>query len=353
MKKIILTFIILILTGCTNYNEMNNLGVITSLGIDYENDLYNITVSLINFNDNNESIILESNGKTIYEAMEKLTQISSKTIYIEHLKVLVLSEEVFSYKLDDIIGYFTNYPDSPINFYTVVSSNAKEIITISSPFDNINGKYIEDVLYQNSDSEGISNLETFDELLNSYVSKKSDPIIPYIKTEDNLIKIDSLVTKNNNNEIIHLTKKESIGYNFIKKNIKKTSLTIPCNKNYFTVELKWINSKIKYKDFLYKFNYNIFGTIQEFNCNIEDSKYLEKYVNQKTKKELENYISSTIDKSIEINSDYLSLGKYIYAYNYKEFNKLNNYLNKIKYEINIDLDINKLGNLKSKIKGSD
>ena len=46
MKKIILLFILLLLTGCKDYTEINDLGIISGMIIDYKDNKYEITTEI-------------------------------------------------------------------------------------------------------------------------------------------------------------------------------------------------------------------------------------------------------------------------------------------------------------------
>ena len=48
MKKILLIPIILLLTGCWNYNELNNLAICTGIAIDKNENNYEITFLVSN-----------------------------------------------------------------------------------------------------------------------------------------------------------------------------------------------------------------------------------------------------------------------------------------------------------------
>ena len=48
MKKIwILLIIIPLITGCSSYTELNDLGIVSLLGIDYQNNKYQVYVTII------------------------------------------------------------------------------------------------------------------------------------------------------------------------------------------------------------------------------------------------------------------------------------------------------------------
>ena len=85
MKKLILIFIILLLTGCMNYNELNNLAIITTIGIDKDNDNYN--VSFLVSTDTESNIVVKGNGKNISLSFDDAIKKLSKNAYFGHLKL--------------------------------------------------------------------------------------------------------------------------------------------------------------------------------------------------------------------------------------------------------------------------
>ena len=49
MKKILIIILTLLLcTGCYDYKEINDLAIISAIGVDYENDEYVITLEILN-----------------------------------------------------------------------------------------------------------------------------------------------------------------------------------------------------------------------------------------------------------------------------------------------------------------
>ena len=89
MKKaiLLLTFIFL-LSGCYDYQEVNNLGIISAIGIDYEDDKYIITLEILNDSGDKESSKISSYTKTnsdksLAKAIEKTADlIADKANYI-------------------------------------------------------------------------------------------------------------------------------------------------------------------------------------------------------------------------------------------------------------------------------
>ena len=116
MKKIfILLPLLFILTGCNSYIELNELGIINIISIEKNNNDYKLNATIIeNIEKNGTPIskIYESNGKTIFEAIDNLGNSLNKKIYLSHLDLLIINETIKTNELEEIINYFLNNNES-------------------------------------------------------------------------------------------------------------------------------------------------------------------------------------------------------------------------------------------------
>jgi len=65
MKKIILILICLMLTGC-NYIELNDMGIVTMLAIEYKDNNYNLTIEVEeNKKEETTSVLYKSSGRLL------------------------------------------------------------------------------------------------------------------------------------------------------------------------------------------------------------------------------------------------------------------------------------------------
>ena len=111
MKKLLIIPLIFLLTGCWNYRELNQLAITTGIAVDKENDNYKITIMIANSKKSSSSdgsitpsaAVYDGTGQTIYEAFKDTSLSVSKQIYLSHIDVLVLSEEVAKNNLTDVI----------------------------------------------------------------------------------------------------------------------------------------------------------------------------------------------------------------------------------------------------------
>ena len=98
MKKIILLFLFcILLTGCWNYRELNDLAIVSGIGIDKDEDGYVVSFLISNaenivIEDNTiaEPVLMTGRGKNIIEAISEIDSHCPNEIYMGHISVLVV-----------------------------------------------------------------------------------------------------------------------------------------------------------------------------------------------------------------------------------------------------------------------
>ena len=96
MKKyMLILFIILLTSGCWNYQELNEFAIVTGMAIDFQDNQYKLSFLIANGNKNEseqtKTSILTGTGITIYDAFKDISLISPKELYISHLSVIIVS----------------------------------------------------------------------------------------------------------------------------------------------------------------------------------------------------------------------------------------------------------------------
>ena len=181
MKKILVIFLLLISTSCIKYNDLNKLSIIKTIGISY-NDSYTLYAEIyeeIKKDNEPKTKILEINGKTIEESFNKLKSFSNKEIFLSHIDLLILDQNLKDENYQDIINYILNNHNFRNDFNCIFSSNIKKLLK--------NSQYneIEDFLKSNCESKEIIN-QSFDEVINNFLNNK--PISLSMITYDKRIK---------------------------------------------------------------------------------------------------------------------------------------------------------------------
>ena len=339
MKKIILILLLLTLTGCKDYTEINDLAIVSGIIIDYVDNKYEITSELIINDKESELQILTTTSTSIDEAIKEMSKLTNKKVFIPHLKVLIITDNILKSDID-YYDYFLRNSKSSMNFFVYyTNSNIKDKIF------RINDKtalHIEKMLEFNKQIFSSSTPLSFIDLVYKKLEPGVDIIYPRIEIVNNNEK-DILYLSNQisyqNNKIIEFTENESITYNILTNTIDKSSITVKCDNETFTMQIQDIKTKYKWKNNIFNINTNLDAKITDYECkydlnDINSLKKLEKL----SKDYMNDEINNLVNKTKKDNNDILGIENYIYKhdknYNKKTFN-LNNIENKNDITVNI------------------
>ena len=384
MKKIFLIIIsTLILTGCQNYRELNELAIATAVEVDKIEDEFHLLVQVANPKNQNDAssasqpqfVTYESKGKTIQEAFRTIINESSRKIYGMHIQLLIITENIAKNDLETMLDFFFRNTEIRKEFYVILDTtkqNDNNLLKVLTPVTNLSSKSILDSIETNNKYMGVSNLVTFNDLMDIYLDNNKELVLPTVymkgnyeegKTQNNLEATDSNSTIYLGNMAIfkdekllgYLTKEESISVNILKNEIQDVIITHKCDENQYSTEeitLDKTNIKIDLKKLKVKINITGSGYIAEYGCK-EDLRKKEEI--EKINTNLNKYIEKTLKESIEsintnYNSDIYNFKDMIYKQDYKFYNKIkDNYyeeiFNKLTYDIKSNIKLQGKGNI--------
>ena len=384
MKKLLIVLIVIFFTsGCFNYKELNDLGIVSAIGISKENDEFVIDVQLVNIIEAGKNGISEApisvisgKGKTIYEAAKSLNLKSSKLLFISNIEYVLIDESVIMEDIEEVLDYLTRDSRLSLSFLIVTSidDKPKEIMSALSQFDINSASNLSNIIKLSEDRYGESYSLTIKDLLDEYLQEGVSTVYPNIaltgdykelsetdnlKTSDsdNYVSLKNLVFFTKDKEIVALSKEEAFGYNFLVNHINNATITCECEGGYFSIQT--LKSDFGYKD---KLNNNelditgkIDGEIVYYGCNDDLSKQENiNNVSKITSDKIKDYVMKAIDKAISKKTDFIGIGKYIYKNNNKYFDFDNKDwdiegLPNLKLNYNVKLNIVKQGNLRGDI----
>ena len=368
MKKILIILIILLLSGCYNYKELNKLAIVSSISIDKKDDKYLVGAQVMNIKTKDESesskvIVYEETGKTIEEALRKMSNKSNKMLYGGHLSKLVISEEVAKDGIIDIIDLFQRLPEIKDEFTITISKgiSASNVIKIMTSSESIPADYVKKTI-ENANVEGALTYNSkLDEFVSYYLKDYIDPVISVIEVKNYNEKgtsLDNNKYTDSKTKIVldnigitykgklekFLDKNETIGYNFLNDSVNKTVIPIKCSS------ISLLNSKTKYKvkkENKYKIyiTINSNGSINEYNCNNKLNENTIKNLEKKTEKEIRKYVNSVLRVSNNSKSEFLGLKRKIYL-NYPVYDN-----EEYDLKINIKVNLSRKGEIRNSTKG--
>lgn len=385
MKKIIfLIFICFMCTGCFDYQELGELGIISAMSIVKNEENFHVDIQLINIIESGDHGVVESpvtvisgEGPTVFEAVRSMNLRISKSFFPADMAYLIVDKSVLEENdLREVIDFFARHTKLSLNFLviTTTDSDPGDVMASLSEFNINAATNMSEVIRLSEKRYGASYSLTFLEYLKDFFEPGIVPVYPNVymhgeasiseniddlkKTEtESYIELKDLVTFDKEGNPIHLGTDESMGYNFLKNHVTNATVTSSCGDEYFTVET--LSSKFKFESDLknnkIKVVGNIDGEISFYGCSedLNKSKVL-KDVTKAFEEKIKDNVLSTLNLAKDNKLDFIGVGNFVYKNNpnYFDFDKDDwntQGLPNIDFEVEIDANLYKQGNLKGDI----
>ncbi|MCK9537269.1 MAG: Ger(x)C family spore germination protein [Bacilli bacterium] len=381
MKKtitlIIISFLFVILFAGCNKKDIDRLNVVSAIGIDKTEKGFSVTFQVINDYalsptkkiDIAPVAIRKIESASMFEAMAKTSNYFTEEFFLFHFRVLAFGEDVAREGIYSFLNAFLNYRETQHNYNIIVvdGGKAEDLLKIQSSLDLIPGIAIEEKIRNSHQFYGLGLTTNLDQLLSDIIIKGSNFVLGSMKVigdpekgtkGDNNKAIDpdayfivsNLAVFNKDKLIGWLEEKESLGYQYIMNNIKKSVLTIVLNDE-SVVTLEIASSKTKIKVLLenntpkFKINCHVKGSVYEDMSGI--TKFTDEYINEiieKASYEVKKMMEDCIKKTQkEYNSDIFRFSEVIHRYYPKywqnNIDKYDDIYPNIEIEINVKTEL--------------
>lgn len=389
MKKLTLilaTFIIAItLTGCGGYEELNNLSIVTAVAFDKTDDEYELSFLIANSPKEGSSVkegeakttVYSGKGKTIAEASKDIEQIVPKQVYLGHINVVVISEDIAKDGFLKTADWLLRNPQTRKKFYLLQAKDeeAKNILKIVSPLESFPSQSIATLIESNSETKSIATSITYSNFISQILEKGYDPVLPSITISGNVKKGSNeknLETTEPESYLVlgplaiykgdklkgFSTEKESWAINVLKNEAKELNYNVKYQNENISIETHSLKSAIKIKN---EKNIEItisgVGDIYSINneIDIQDYKEINK-IEKAWATSLKNDLSKVIKKiQSKYKADIFGFGNLIYKNDPKTWEKLekkwnNQYFPNLNVKIKTNLKINATGSLINVVK---
>lgn len=237
MKKLLFLFLpLLFLTGCDSYTELNELGIINALGITYQEDSFSLTSSFVNAKKEEQEVTEEvttyqSTGSSIEEAFHNLYLQSSKKIYLSHLQLVVLSKEVATDKMKDILSFFIQNEESRNNFPVIITDDVSAFLSDSQTVSDC-----EKLLYINQQEYGSISSPTLEDIARQ-LYENGVTVVPHIIKKEHL-QTDGYIVFRDFKAMGKLDDTLSNTYLLLHNQIQKMNIPIQCENETMQLEVK-------------------------------------------------------------------------------------------------------------------
>lgn len=392
MKKLglILTLflIILCISGCYNYHELENLAIVTGMSIDKQDGEYTIGVLVANSKKQeasskegeSQTIVYEGKGNSVMEAFYNIDLESPKQLYIGHLAIVLIDENIAKNEIEKISDILIRSPESRKNFYVAVAKDVKasDILKITSPLESYPSESVSMNLKNASTYQGISTDLTYSEFIASMLTTGISPTLPSItidgdidkgEKQDNLkttdpetkVKLDTLAIFRNTKFIGYVSKEESKMINILNKRTKYAMETIQYQDSQVVFHLSNFKitrkAELKDKTPILTISFKATGAINEINtnANLSDPNTIQE-IQTGLEQKLTKQIQDTIDAMQKrYKTDIFGFGNLFYQKYPDYFKEVESKWNeeefqKVKLNINMNIDLETKGSLEQTIR---
>jgi spore germination protein KC len=252
---ILVSALLLMLSGCWDRRELNDLAISLAMGIDKVDKKYKVSVQVVQPGEVTDKkggqgspvTLYEAMADTIFEAVRKMTIESPRIIYAAHLRVLVIGESLAKEGIGQALEFLSRDYEIRTDFYIVVAkgTTAANILSILTPLDKIPANKLSKSLEVSEKAWAPAVAVPLDELITDFVSEGKHPVLSGVQVKGNsktgstlenieAIRPDAkiqnagLAVFRKDKLIGWLNEEESKGYNYIINHVKSTVGHAPC-----------------------------------------------------------------------------------------------------------------------------
>ncbi len=357
MKKIIILFILtFLLTGCYDYQELNNLAIISGVSIDFIDDEFVVMYEILNSKKGEESsksssssgktYYIEGSGDTLENAFHDANLKVNKEPYFSHIKVILFSEKVASLKMDLVMDFMLRNPNIRNIFIPVISAgiDAKELLNSPTTENPVCSEAIRNMIETNSSYENIAVNQDFEMFADQLLDLRKDAYMNAITKSEGKIELAGLGAFHDLKLAIILDPEEAATFNVLNNTSYNHYVKLSCEKEkekYTIIDL-YDNgsSKIELEDQKLKLKSYLTASIVEDDCHYDfrkTSSYVE--LEKKFNEVVEKEYRALIQKLKTYQTDILQIKDSIYKSKRKEIDQWYTY----DFIYDIDVNINKNG----------
>lgn len=324
----------LVLAGCWDRRELNELGITSATGIDWADGKWNVTYQVVvpsgmwsggggggGGGTSQSSIhVFSADGKTIREAANKSNLEIPRQLYFAHTDAVVIGRAAAEHGLSEVVDlYLRSIQARETVMMAVTEGRASDILKLFVPLEKLPGNALNKIITKEELNSGYYPAVRLFDFAQSLYSDSRAIGVPDInlkgkrdaKARNELSTLDSFKQTYNDSKLAltgesvfkdgrrigRLAFKESFGISWLSGDVKRSALAVPCpsgsNRNAFsTFRIDKARTKItprKTKDgFRMLVRADVSGELLESECKLD-----------LTKNEAVRQLGDSIEREIE------------------------------------------------------
>jgi spore germination protein KC len=372
---LILIIILITVTGCWNRRELSDLAIASALGFDKSGDQYLVSVQIINpgaiaakGGGSTELPVstYQVTGDTVFETFRKLTTEVPRKIYLSHVRMVVIGEELAKEKgISKVLDFLSRDHELRTDFFIIVAkeTKAEKVLDILTPLEKIPASKMFQSLEMSEKAWGEIGSIKLDELIADLVAEGKHPVITGIRikgdqktgeTGENLesveapalLKYSGMAVFKKDKLAGWLNESESKGYNYTQGKVSSTIVVVPCPKGgKLGVELirttEHIKGKVENGKPKIDVEIRVEGNVGDVECDIDLSKNQSIYeLETRTEQDIQSKIDAAINKSQKkLKADMFGFGEAIHRSDPKAWKEIKKNWDKEFADLSVDVKV--------------
>jgi len=248
IKRLVGILLILILctllSGCWNYRGLNKLSIVTGVAVDRKDDNnYQLTMETVDLTaaskeSAGKSQIIQSEGKTMFEAIRNAKKRVTKKLYFSDMKVLVVSNQIAREEgIKSILDFFMRDAEPRETVIPIISQEktAKEIFAASGVDAKIISEELQKMIDKDSETTAstrkIANYQVFNMLQGEKEMSLVMPAVHLVlNNEKKVVEVNGIAIFKADKLKGYLSPEDTHYYLFTVDEVKGGILTFPSNE---------------------------------------------------------------------------------------------------------------------------
>ncbi len=180
-----------------------------------------------------KSYVISNTGESMFEMIRDMLGQSSKSLWFEHLQIIIISEDVLKQAgLSELLDFFKRDSEmrSRIKVY-VTSGTARSLLEYSPPSKEASAIYISNIIRLHARNTHITGARTDFGYTVQYFDTGSNALLPRIELADKVIKLGGSAVFKKDKFVGYVDEYAVAGLKFISNTEKSGIITIDCPRH--------------------------------------------------------------------------------------------------------------------------